>query len=181
VQDIRTERSDMYQKIMNNITSGMLQSTSNKLSLPSEIEPVITAIVRRLEALLEDGTYRELVEQVLRTEGMSQYPVYSEELINIIPGNQTAACTRISLAVAMGSASTSSIGFPSVMRSVREHMIDCERMNRAVVLITDTWNPKQIEDHILDIRAHQRKGRFIVPHIVAGSNIHRVDWPSYYL
>ena len=168
----------MYQKMMESITAGMARYPDGDLVLPSDIEDVVATIVRRLEGQLRDGTYRDLVERVLRPDGMSQYPVSGGELINIIPGNQLAACTRIAVAVATGSSPTSSVGFPSVMRAVREYMIDCERMAKAVVLITDTWNPRQIEEHIRDIRAHQRQGRFVVPHLAAGSHIHRVDWPS---
>jgi hypothetical protein len=146
--------------------------------LPREIEDVVAAIVRRLEGQLLEGSYRELVERVLRPDAMSQYPVSGGELINIISGEQIAACTRIAVAVATGSSPTSATGFPCVMRAVREYMIDCERMARAVVLVTDTWNPRHIDEHIRDIRAHQRKGRFVVPHLVAGNRIHRIDWPT---
>jgi len=163
---------------MESITAGMARHLDGDLVLPSDIEDVVAAIVRRLEGQLRDGSYRDLVERVLRPDGMSHFPISGGELINIIPGNQITACTRIAVAVATGSSPTNSVGFPSVMRAVREYMIDCERMAKAVVLITDTWNPRQIDEHIRDIRAHQRQGRFLVPHLAAGGRIHRVDWPS---
>lgn len=178
MEAMRTEGRDIYQQMMESITAGMARYPDGDLVLPSDIEDVIATIVRRLEGNLRDGTYRELVERVLRPDGMSQYPVTGGELINIIPGNQMAACTRIAVAVATGSSPTSSVGFPNVMRAVREYIIDCERIAKAVVLITDNWNPRQIEEHIRDIRAHQRQGRFVVPHLAAGGRIHRVDWPS---
>ncbi len=168
----------MYRQMMESITAGIARYPYGELVLPSDIEDVVATIVRRLEDQLRDGNYRELVERVLSPDGMRQYPVSGGEVINIIPGNQIAACTRIAVAVAAGSSSTSSVGFPSVMRAVRENMIDCERMAKAVVLITDTWNPRQIDEHVRDIRAHQRRGRFIIPHIAAGNRIHRIDWPS---
>lgn len=167
----------MYQQMMESSTAGMASYPDTDLVLPGDIENVVATIVHRLESHLQDSTYRELVERVLRPDDMSQYPVTGGELINIIPGNQMAACTRIAVAVATGSSPTSSVGFPSVMRAVREYIIDCERMAKAVVLISDTWDPRLIKEHIRDIQAHQRKGRFVVPHLASGSHIHRVDWP----
>jgi hypothetical protein len=168
----------MQRQMIESITSGMARRPGGAQDLPGEIEGIVAAIVRRLEGQLRDGSYRELAERVLRQDGMSPYPLSGGELINIIPGNHIAACTRIAVAVATGSSPTNSVGFPSVMRAVREYIIDCERMARAVVLITDTWNPRQIDAHIRDIRAHQRQGRFVVPHLVAGGRIHRIGWPS---
>lgn len=174
----RTGARDTYRQMMASITSGVTRRPWGEQELPSEIEDIVAAIVRRFEGQLLDGSYRELVERVLRPDVITQYPVSGGELINIIPGEQIAACTPIAVAVATGSSPTSATGFPCVMRAVREYMIDCERMARAVVLVTDTWNPRHIDEHIRDIRAHQRQGRFVVPHLVAGNRIHRIDWPT---
>jgi len=56
-------------------------------------------------------------------------------------------------------------------------MIDCERITNLVVLLTDTWGPRQIEEHLRDVYAHARQGRYVVPHLVTGGRILRVDWP----
>jgi hypothetical protein len=84
----------------------------------------------------------------------------------------------MTLAISTGISPANSLGFPAVMRSVREYLIDCERMAKAVVLLTDTWSPRHIEEHIGDIRAHARHGRYVVPHLVTGGRVLRVDWPK---
>ena len=167
----------MFRQMMDNITAGVTQHRSTELELPMEIERTISELVHRLQNRLAEGTYGELVDYLVRRQGISDHSQAEGDTINVIPGQQRLACTRITLAVSTGTSSTGALGFQSVMRAVREHMIDCERMTKAVILLTDTWNPRHVEEHIRDIHAHSRHGRFVVPHLVTGNRILRVDWP----
>jgi len=167
----------MFRQMMDNITAGVTQLPYSELELPMEIERTISELVHRLQNRLAEGTYGDLVDHLVRGQGISHQSLSDGDMINVIPGQHRLACTRITLAVSTGASPTGSLGFQSVMRAVREHMIDCERMTKAVILLTDTWNPRFIEEHIRDIHAHSRHGRFIVPHLVTGNRILRVDWP----
>ena len=167
----------MFRQMMNNITASVTQPSYSELELPMEMERTISELVHRLQSRLAEGTYGELVDCLVRRQGISHQSLSEGDTINVIPDQQRLACTRLTLAVSTGASPTSSLGFQSVMRAVREHMIDCERMTKAVILLTDAWNPRHIEEHIRDIHAHSRHGRFVVPHLVTGNRILRVDWP----
>lgn len=89
---------------------------------------------------------------------------------------EKVACTRAALAVCTGMSPPSRLGFPNVMRTVREYLIDCARISEVVVLVTDVWSPRHVEEHLRDVLAHQRQGRFVVPHLVSGRRLLRLDW-----
>ena len=167
----------MFRQMMDNIAAGVIQPPYCELDLPMEIERAISDLVSRLQNRLAEGTYGELVDYLVRRQGISHQSLSEGDTINVIPGQQRLACTRLTLAVSTGASPTGSLGFQSVMRAVREHMIDCERMTKAVILLTDTWSPRHIDEHIRDIHAHSRHGRFVVPHLITGNRILRVDWP----
>lgn len=167
----------MFRQMMDNIAAGVTQPPYSELELPMEIERIISELVRRLQSRLAEGSYGELVDYLVRRQGISHHSLSEDDTISVIPGQQRLACTRITLAVSTGASSTGSLGFQSVMRAIREHMIDCERMTKAVILLTDTWSPRHIDEHIRDIHAHRRHGRLVVPHLVTGNKILRVDWP----
>ena len=167
----------MYRKMMENITAGVQRQPFAEQELPQEIQRVVSNLVERLASRLREEPYDRLVDRIVRREGTIGHHSEDGELINVIPGEQKLACTRITLAISTGLSPVSSIGFPSVMRAVREYLIDCERMAKAVVLLTDTWSPRHIDEHLRDIRAHARHGRFVVPHLVNGNQILQVEWP----
>jgi hypothetical protein len=167
----------MYQQMMANITTGIQNQPVGDLDVPAEILSEVSDLVERIERWLTDATYDRLVDRIIRRDGAIGHHAAGGDLVHVIPGKQKLACTRITLAMSTGISPNSTLGFPSVMRSVREYLIDCERMAKAVVLLTDTWSPRHIEEHIGDIQAHAHHGRYVVPHLVTGSRVLRVDWP----
>jgi hypothetical protein len=175
---LQIERKTMYRKMMANITAGVQNQSIDEQELTQEIERAVANLVERLAGRLRNEPYDRLVDRIVSGADPIGHPSEGGELINVIPGDQKLACTRITLAMSTGISPNSSIGFPNVMRAVREYLIDCERMAKAVVLLTDTWSPRHLDEHIRDIRAHARQGRFVVPHLVTGNRILRLDWPS---
>jgi len=167
----------MYRQMMANITAGIQSPPFGDSDIPAEILSEVSDLVERLERWLTDVPYDRLVDRIIRRDEAFGHYAEGGEVINVIPCNQNVACTRIALAMSTGISPASSLGFPSVMRSVREYLIDCERMAKVVVLLTDTWSPRHIEEHIGDIRAHARHGRYVVPQLVTGGRVLRVDWP----
>lgn len=167
----------MYRKMMENITAGIQNQPIGDLEIPADILSEVSELVERIERWLTDFPYDRLVDRIIRRDGAIGHHAEGGDVISVIPGNQKIACTRLALAMCSGVSPTSPLGFPSVMRSVREYLIDCERMAKAVVLLTDNWSPRHIEEHIGDIRAHARQGRFVVPYLVTGRRVVQVDWP----
>jgi hypothetical protein len=168
----------MYRQMMADITAGIQNQPFDELDIPGETLSEASELVKRIERWLTDMPYDRLVDRIIRRDGAFGHHAEGGEVINVIPGNQKVACTGITLAMSTGTSPASSLGFPSVMRSVREYLIDCERMAKAVVLLADTWSPRHIEEHIGDIQAHARHGRYVVPHLVTGGRVLRVDWPK---
>jgi hypothetical protein len=167
----------MYRQMMANITAGIQNQPFGESDIPGEILGEVSELVERIERWLTDMPYDRLVDRIIRRDGAFGHHAEGGEVISVIPGNQKVACTRITLAMSTGISPASSLGFPSVMRSIREYLIDCERMAKAVVLLTDTWSPRHTEEHIGDIRAHARHGRHVVPHLATGGRVMRLGWP----
>ena len=168
----------MYRKMMANITAGIQRAHVGESDIPEEVLIETSHLVERIESWLTEVQYERLVDRIVLRDEAFRHHADIGAVVNVIPGNQKVACTRITLAMSTGISPASPLGFPGVMRSVREYLIDCEGMAKAIVLITDTWSPRHIEEHIGDIRAHARRGRYVVPHLVTGSRVVRVDWPK---
>lgn len=165
----------MYQRIMQAITAGIPSMANRGHELPAELEQVVNELVRLLERGLSEISYRSLAEQI--EHGDWPYAgSFAGEAITLIPGHEKVACTRAALAVCTGVSPPSRLGFPNVMRTVREYLIDCARISEVVVLVTDVWSPRHVEEHLRDVLAHQRQGRFVVPHLVSGRRLLRLDW-----
>ena len=78
----------------------------------------------------------------------------------MIPGNSKAVCCSVLLAVSKGN--TKALGFPNIMKQVREHLIRCSNKTRTVIVLCDHWRPVILDDHIGDLRAHHERGiRFL--------------------
>ena len=166
----------MYQEMMANITADVQNQHFGEFDVPEEILADVSNFIKRIERSLTEIPYNRLVNQIIRGEGAISHHARDGDLINVIPGHQKVACTRITLAMSAGTSPIRGLGFPSVMRSVREHLIDCEQVTRVVILLTDTWNPRLNKEHIGDVMAHARRGRYVVPHLVSGAKVVNVEW-----
>lgn len=145
--------------------------------LPADIENFVADITEGLGRMLESLPYKDLIHHVSGREPTAPSGLSTAEPISVIPGKQKAFCTTYTLAFAAEEASKRAYRFSNVMREVRATLINCERITRAVVLLTDVWSPRLIDEHLRDIRAHERQGRLVVPHLVTGQNIIRLNWP----
>jgi hypothetical protein len=157
------------------ITSPRLHWRGDRL--PDELERLVADIVARLEERLLHQSYRSLQDEIERGR-WDPPPAPSGEPITLIPGDGKAACTQAALAICSGTSARGRLGFPSVMRSVREYLIDCERIARVAIVVTDVWSPKHLDEHLRDVWAHHRQGRFVVPFLVAGGRLNRLGWPQ---
>ena len=57
------------------------------------------------------------------------------------------------------------------MRQVRKHLIDCFNDTGAVLVVTDVWSPKLLEESLLDLDAHETRGKHILIFLVNGRNL----------
>ncbi len=114
-------------------------------------------VLTRIAAAVSDFSYDEFVDDVLAETFRSgeDSPIGSGE-INLIPSNDRGACRSVLIAVSKGD--KKAIGFQSIMRQVREHLIECWEQTRIVIVLCDHWSKGMLDGHIRDVRAHHRRG-----------------------
>ena len=96
---------------------------------------------------------------------------------NFIPSEgQKTSCHEVLLSIASGG-TTSRKGFSNVMREVRAHLIDCSSKTGAVLLLTNTWEPRRFNESKSDIEAHRRAGVVFVGGIISGDKITAMPLP----
>ena len=167
----------MIGRNITNTAEGIQDLPSRDWNIPKEILSEVSSLVDVLEGSLANLPYDRLIQEIIGRGGDIRNLNETGIVFNVIPSNQKIACSQITLALSTGISSAGPLYFPRVMRSVREYLIDCEHIAEIVVLLTDTWSPQHIKESIGDILAHARHNRYIVPHLVNGSRILRVDWP----
>lgn len=109
---------------------------------------------RVMEAIAEIG-YDNFVADVTDADfqGGPESLVGSSD-VNVIPNPHRGPCHELLVAVSKGD--KKGIGFPNVMRLVREHLIRCSVTQRVIVLC-DHWGPNMLDEHIGDLRAHHAR------------------------
>ena len=79
--------------------------------------------------------------------------------INVIPGTHEGSCNEILLALSKSTAGN--FGFNGIMQKVRRHLLDCP-ITKTVIVISDHWGKKMLNDHLLDLQHHYSRGvRFV--------------------
>jgi hypothetical protein len=131
------------------------------LNVEPDERRTIDRVLNRIQAAVAEVGYENFVEDILSGEflGGPDTPAGSGD-INVIPSHANGACCATLLAVTKGEKRT--VGFPSVMKQVREHLIRCTGKTRVVVVLCDHWRPDMLDDHYGDLRAHYDRGvRFL--------------------
>lgn len=132
-----------------------------QLNVEAGERQTISRVLCRVESAISEVGYENFLEDLSSAEflGGNDSPVGSDA-INLIPAHGKAACCTTLLAVSQGD--KKAIGFPSIMKQVRKHLIDCINKTRVVIVLCDHWHPDMLEDHIGDLRAHHNRGiRFL--------------------
>jgi hypothetical protein len=151
--------------------SSLNQFLSEKIVIPSiehflsqwqysDAHGTAKRVLERLSQAIAEIGFDDFVEDVASGDfrGGQQSLVGVSE-INLIPSQTRGPCQLLLLAVSKGD--KKAIGFPSVMRQVREHLIRCP-VTKAVVILCDYWGPSMLDEHLGDLRAHHERGvRFL--------------------
>jgi hypothetical protein len=152
-------------------SSALLQLLSERIMIPS-IESYLsqfqdanlrgtaaTVLERLVQAIGEIG-YEEFIEDVSSSDFHGgRDSLVGASAINLIPSQIRGPCRSLLLAVSKGD--KKALGFPSIMRQVREHLIRCKE-TLSVIILCDHWNPSMLDEHLGDLRAHHDRGvRFL--------------------
>jgi hypothetical protein len=151
--------------------SALLHLTWERIVTPS-FEPFLS----EFQDANQRGTAARVLERVVQAIGEIGYDEFVEDVtsgdfnggpgslvgasaINLIPSERRGPCEALLLAVSKGW--EKSIGFPKIMREVREHLIRCPATT-GVIVLCNTWWAGVLDEHLGDLRAHHDKGvRFL--------------------
>ena len=126
----------------------------------AHVQSTAAKVLDRIVAAVAEIGYDEFVEDVTSAEFQGgPDSLVGASTINLIPGQPGASCQPLLLAVSRGDRKP--IGFPDVLRQVREHLIRCPG-TRSVIVLCDYWHPGILNEHLGDLRAHHDRGvRFL--------------------
>jgi hypothetical protein len=116
---------------------------------------IVRRVLERIQAAVADFGYDNFVEDVSADNffGGDDSPVGSAA-INLIPSELRGPCSPIVVAFSKGD--RKGLGFPAIMRRVREHLIRCPQ-TRVAIILCDHWHPGMLGDHLGDLRAHHQE------------------------
>jgi hypothetical protein len=142
-----------------------------KLLLERIVTPSISEYADQFQDANVRGTARHVLERITQAIGEIGYDEFVEDVtsndfhggaqslvgassINLIPSQTRGPCHLLLLAVSKGD--KKAVGFASIMRQVREHLIRCKE-TKAVIVLCDHWHPGMLDEHLGDLRAHHDK------------------------
>jgi hypothetical protein len=151
--------------------SALLQLLSERIVTPSieqylsqfqdaDLRGTASHVLGRITEAIGEIGYDEFVEDV-SSKDFSAGPssLVGASSIDLIPSQVRGPCQPLLLAVSKGD--KKAIGFPTIMRQVREHLIRCPA-TLSVIVLCDHWAPSMLEEHLGDLRAqHARGARFL--------------------
>lgn len=148
--------------------SALLRTLRQERIVPPNVEPFLSQIadantrgtagrvLERVATAIGEIGYEEFVDDVSSSDfNGGPDSLVGAAQINLIPSRARGACCPLLLAVSRGD--KKAIGFPAIMRQVRGHLIDCPE-TRAVIVLCDHWFPGMLDEHLVDLRAHHKKG-----------------------
>ncbi len=144
-----------------------IDKTAALLQTEGADSPTVHAVLGRIAAAVGDFSYDDFVQDVCAGtfHGGADSPL-GTDAINLIPSKNRDTPRAILLAVSRGD--KKALGFTTIMRQVREHLIDFQDTTRIVIVLCDQWTKTTLEEHRRDLRAHYRRGvRFVF--LLAGS------------
>ena len=153
---------------INSIPNNML----HQIDLPGFLKEDILSVVGGLRGLILEHGYGSLFR-----DGPAAHvrEIIGRQIdINIIPGVEEGICCPLALALST-IGSPNKYSFRTVMRQVRKHLIDCFNDTGALLVITDVWSPRLLEESLLDLDAHETRGKHILFFLVNGHNLTPLD------
>jgi hypothetical protein len=132
-----------------------------QLKIGPQDRNTVEHVLRRVQAAVADFGYDHFVEDVTARDfqGGDGSPVGSA-VINLIPSERKGSCCTTLLAVSKGD--KKALGFPSIMKELRQQLIRCTEKTRVVIVLCDHWFPGMLDEHLGDLRAHHGRGvRFL--------------------
>lgn len=154
---------------MNRLARSVLQSSA-MANLESDVRDLIASLLQTIERnLSEKLTLKDALETMVK----GAVDGFADRMVNVLEDGEPGPCRPILLARCQ-------IRPPgvrpmhSVMRQVRQHLLRCVDTTRVVLLLTDHWNPKDIDESQGDLLVHASRplGAVILPILVSNGCLH---------
>jgi hypothetical protein len=158
--------------------SALLHLMSERIVIPSfkpyldqiqddNLRGTAELVLERITQAISEIGFEEFVEDLSSSDFRGgPESLVGASSINLIPSEHLGPCRGLLLAVSKGD--KKSIGFPSIMRNVREHLIRCPE-TKAVIVLCDWWWPTMLDEHLGDLRAHHAKNNVRFLFLMAGT------------
>jgi hypothetical protein len=143
------------------VNKQLLEQVARELESVRELPGgLVRAIVERIaNAVLQRG-FDAFAEDISMPGSLGELDGYEDgALFNVIPGDEPGKCAPLLIAVAHAGSRT---GMSKILPQVRKHLIDCDPNPRAVIIVSDEWNPKILGDSLGDLKSHVAKGKKFV-------------------
>lgn len=132
-----------------------------QLGTNDTVRGILSRVLRRLQAAVAEVGYEAFVQDITSQDfAGGRDSLLGDDEINFIPSRHKSACCPVLVAVSQGD--KRAIGFPNIMKQVREHLIRCIEKTRVVIILCDHWHPGILIDHLADLRAHHDRGTRIL-------------------
>lgn len=120
----------------------------------------VRAVIERIaEAILQRG-YSQFADSIASPGLFASQDLAATGLpINVIPGGHSGQCAPLLIAVAKSGRKS---GLSKIIPQVRKHLLDCDRITQAVIIVSDEWKPGILGDSLGDLKSHVAKGKKIV-------------------
>jgi hypothetical protein len=123
---------------------GEIRENTKTSNFPFDFHDAAQVLDAMETALREVGTYSDLVENLADGNGLAGCGN-----INQIPGVPGTACHPVLLALSSGSGDETPLGFESILREVRIHLWNCQRVTGLILFFTDVWDNRQFAEKLL--------------------------------
>ena len=157
---------------LNKVEMGLgndLPSELRQLEIPTPAIEDILSVVSGLNRLISQHGYQSIFRY--NPAAMVREMIVRTSDINIIPGVESGICCPLAVALSMGDSMSCRYGLRNVMRAVRRHLIDCFQDTGVMMIVTDVWSPRLLEESLGDLQAHENQGKHMLFFLVNGSKL----------
>lgn len=120
----------------------------------------LQAVVERIAGAILQRGYREFADDIASPGLFADRDLDGTGIpINVIPGDHSGQCAPLLVAVAQAGRTK---GLVKIIPLVRRHLIDCDRITKVVIIVSDEWKPGILGDSLGDLKSHVAKGKKII-------------------
>lgn len=147
----------MWLLISEKVVQSTLADAVNQMILDEKVLETLNKMLSRIGTAINEIGYEQFIGDLVDKDFQcGDDTLVGTAEIDLIPGHDTDQYHSVLLAVSKDD--KRAIGFPKIMKRVREHLIRAKNAVKAVVVISDYWWSGMLDDHLGDLQAHHANG-----------------------